>query len=308
MMKKIIAVFCSVLICLAAMSGCAGKPEVVTETVPTAEPTAAVEATAEPVAEPAETTAPAVPAGTELVDILQGIYDNYYPGTAGCSLKSAKYAATMLDWYFASGDAESVRSAAGSFAAGNDLGPDSEFTAKLLSIYGDAINLAFGRNVEILQDAGYTPTGAVWDAQGTNALFTAVYEGAGLELPLTFKVFYSDSNAERFLTAEIPTDDINEYAVFGALKTAGAVPNDTELLSFENNGETLALDLSGDYAFAVGAYGTSGEYMMLGSLVNTFLSAFGANSLTLTTDGAALETGHNVYDYALEMYPDNVGQ
>ena len=36
--------------------------------------------------------------------------------------------------------------------------------------------------------------------------------------------------------------------------------------------------------------------MLLGSLVNTMLTCYNAKTLTLTVDGAVLETGHNVYD------------
>ena len=41
--------------------------------------------------------------------------------------------------------------------------------------------------------------------------------------------------------------------------------------------------------------------MLVGSVVNSFLSAYGAETVTLTCDGAVLETGHTIYDEPLSL-------
>ena len=50
------------------------------------------------------------------------------------------------------------------------------------------------------------------------------------------------------------------------------------------------------------ALGTTGEYFLVGGIVNTLLDAFDGTDVTLTVNGAALETGHDVYDTALTRY------
>ena len=107
--------------------------------------------------------------------------------------------------------------------------------------------------------------------------------------------------------------------IVDALIAHEALPADVRVNSFrlEDNGvETqegdivsyavgdalhIDLDLSAEFAEGLASTGTAGEEMMLGSLVNTILSAYGADTLTVTCDGETLETGHCVYDEPLSL-------
>ena len=71
------------------------------------------------------------------------------------------------------------------------------------------------------------------------------------------------------------------------------------------NGGALTIDLSDAYASYIQSLGTSGEYIAVGCLVNTYLTAFGADTVSITVNGAPLESGHNVYDMPLEFYTDS---
>ena len=51
------------------------------------------------------------------------------------------------------------------------------------------------------------------------------------------------------------------------------------------------------------ASGTAGETLKIYALVNTFAQARGATAVLITVDGKVLESGHEVYDYAIE--PNN---
>ena len=136
---------------------------------------------------------------------------------------------------------------------------------------------------------------------------TATEEPAEAEEPKAIiNVYISDDMAEHFVMIQESADAVDENTVFDALKAAGTIPQETALLSFSNDGGALTLDMSGEFASYVCSMGTSGEYMLLGSVVNTYLTAFEAQTVTLLSNGNPLETGHNVYFEPLGFFADNV--
>ena len=66
---------------------------------------------------------------------------------------------------------------------------------------------------------------------------------------------------------------------------------------------TLTLDMNAAFGEAIRASGTAGETLKIYALVNTFAQARGATAVLITVDGKVLESGHEVYDYAIE--PNN---
>ena len=49
-------------------------------------------------------------------------------------------------------------------------------------------------------------------------------------------------------------------------------------------------------------YGTSGESLTMGSLVNTFLRFYDLSSIRVTAAGKTIETGHNIYNRPLTFF------
>ena len=76
---------------------------------------------------------------------------------------------------------------------------------------------------------------------------------------------------------------------------------DDASVSYTPGDSQIFLDVSQAFGDAASTTGTAGETMLLGSLVNTMLTYYNAETLTLTVDGAVLETGHNVYDTPFTM-------
>ena len=81
-----------------------------------------------------------------------------------------------------------------------------------------------------------------------------------------------------------------------ALKANCAVANGVVVNSFKQDGGVVALDLNSAFANDVCSCGTAGEYIKIGSVVNTFLDAFNAQKVQITVDGQVFETGHAIYD------------
>ena len=283
-----------------------------TESVPAPQPEAVPEESAapEPVSESAENTD--ITAGCE---VLEAIYERYYPGTAGSSLSAAKYAAMLLDWYVAIAARDSaarisvVRETGEIFAASHDLRPEAEtengvpvnFPEKLRAIWSSAMSLAFGETT-VLDDAGYESL-CLWNASDANTLFTALYEGLGLKRGECIRVYYPDDQVMYLLHADLPSYmDIDASGILYALQTAKVLPREVELLSCETDSEgVIHLDLNRTFREYISRMGTSGEALTMAALADTFLEATGAQSLRLTVEGKDLETGHAIYDFPLSF-------
>ena len=80
------------------------------------------------------------------------------------------------------------------------------------------------------------------------------------------------------------------------------LPEGVRVRNFQVAQKLISLDLTGEMEEAAGKLGTSGEYILMGSLVNTFLSNYDAEQLELTIEGRKLATGHEIYDEPLGFY------
>lgn len=322
-MKKTFAILLILVLCL-GISACAvdappappapsaavAPVPAETESVPASQPEAEQEeiAAPEPVSSSADDSY--VAAGCEVLD---AIYERYYPGTAGSSLSAAKYAAMLLDWYVSvkAGDAPArnsvVRETGENFAASRDLSPEAEtengvtvnFPEKLRAIWSSAISLAFGETM-VLDDAGYESL-CLWNASDADTLFAALYEGLGLERGEHITVYYPDDQVMYLLHADLPSYmDIDASGILYALQTAKVLPREIELLSCDTDADgVIHLDLNRTFREYISKMGTSGEALTMAALADTFLEATGAQSLRLTVEGKDLETGHAIYDFPL---------
>lgn len=132
-------------------------------------------------------------------------------------------------------------------------------------------------------------------------------------------LYLPDDNAESF-------DEVTEtvaatpQGIVDALIDHGALPEGTVVNDFQldTNGVevqegdmvsytpgdlcSITIDLSSAFSKAASSTGTAGETMLLGSLVNTLLKAYDADTVSITCDGSVLETGHNVYDEPLTFF------
>ena len=97
--------------------------------------------------------------------------------------------------------------------------------------------------------------------------------------------------------------DDSDQSLVDALIAAGSLPEGVKVQSSSLENGTLTLDMNAAFGEAIRASGTAGETLKIYALVNTFAQARGATAVLITVDGKVLESGHEVYDYAIE--PNN---
>ena len=115
-------------------------------------------------------------------------------------------------------------------------------------------------------------------------------------------VFRGDGNAEFLLSEEVYVPEINETVIVEQLIAAGILSEGTAVNSIGWSGTQLNIDFNQAFADRICSMGTSGEYIIVGSTVNTFLCAYGADCVYFTVNGEILESGHVVYDFILTYF------
>lgn len=117
--------------------------------------------------------------------------------------------------------------------------------------------------------------------------------------PETFYVYHANPDADKLVKEKVEVDEISPEAVLKALIDAGALTEGIKINSLqesEKDGEkVLDVDFSQEFSELTGSMGSTGEYMIMGSVCNTFLDAYGCKKIHITVDGGTLSTGHNEY-------------
>ena len=116
-----------------------------------------------------------------------------------------------------------------------------------------------------------------------------------------FTLYTPNENADGFTATEVEGDKLTPMEV---LTDAGVLNKDIRLnqVTWEENGTLLTIDFNEAFRDQVLTQGTAGERMLIGSVVNTFLSAYGVEAVMITVEGEILESGHVVYDFPMEFF------
>jgi hypothetical protein len=130
---------------------------------------------------------------------------------------------------------------------------------------------------------------------------------APMELPetepimLKFTVYYPNENADGLESTVMTSTTIDPDTLIHALIWLNVLPEDTKVNSLSSEGLQLNIDFNETFRDYLCTMGTSGEMVLIGSVVNTFLSAYQAESVMLTVNGEIIESGHVVYDFPIEF-------
>ena len=116
---------------------------------------------------------------------------------------------------------------------------------------------------------------------------------------LVYQIYLPNDNADGFDVQTVETTQITPESVLKELCDRNVLPDTVVINSFDADGMQLNIDFNQSFADLICSMGTAGELMITGSVVNTYLSAFQAESVYFTINGEILESGHVVYDFPL---------
>lgn len=111
---------------------------------------------------------------TDFADVSDSIRQNYYPGTAGCSLKARAFAAELADLFTAcTPTAPEVAAALNGYIASLGEADAAEFSEKLTAVTGASAELFGSNSAELLEECGYAALFS-WDPAQLQPLFAAL--------------------------------------------------------------------------------------------------------------------------------------
>lgn len=112
-------------------------------------------------------------------------------------------------------------------------------------------------------------------------------------------IYTSNDDATAFVSESVKIDELTPENIVNALVQKSVLSSDVQALECDKQTVDGMECLDVDFNEAFGAYvcsmGTTGEYYTIGSVVNTFLNAYGCEKVKITVEGNTLETGHAEY-------------
>lgn len=123
---------------------------------------------------------------------------------------------------------------------------------------------------------------------------------------IALHIYCGDELAENIVRKTVYVDEVTEEVLMENLITELDIDRTIELkqMSFGMHGgdKVVMLDMNQAFADYMNRLGAAGEYIVMGSLVNTFLDCYQCELLVITAEGKVISTSHEVYEEYLEMY------
>lgn len=121
------------------------------------------------------------------------------------------------------------------------------------------------------------------------------------------QVFYGDIDKEFIISKSTASPDQSEIGIVDQLVGAGVLEDSVEINKMEekqkNNRKIIYLDFNKELSNQLLKAGSADERIILGSITNTFITAFKADGVLITVEGGTLSTGYKSYVDPLTYYP-----
>ncbi len=114
-----------------------------------------------------------------------------------------------------------------------------------------------------------------------------------------FTLYTPNENADGFIAKEVEGDKLTPLEV---LIEAGVLTEDVRMNFVKWESDIMTIDFNTAFRDLLLSQGTAGEKMLIGSVVNTFLSAYQMESMMITVEEEILESGHIIYDFPMGYF------
>lgn len=118
---------------------------------------------------------------------------------------------------------------------------------------------------------------------------------------LQFSVYRPNENADGYDAIVMSAAAIDAETLLYSLIWAEVLPEGTLINSLSSEGMQLNVDFNDVFLTHMQSMGSTGELLFVGSVVNTFLKAYQAESMMITVNGEIMESGHVIYDFPIEF-------
>ena len=115
--------------------------------------------------------------------------------------------------------------------------------------------------------------------------------------------YHGDENAE-FLVEEKATlpENYGPQDIMNLLYENKVLEKAVGVNKWSIKDELLEIDFTEEFSEEIMGMGTAGEYIKMGSTVNSLIKNFDVSAVYITVEGNTLESGHDIYDYPLSFY------
>lgn len=113
---------------------------------------------------------------------------------------------------------------------------------------------------------------------------------------LEYRLYLPNENANGFDIEFVECEYFDIEDMIDELKKHNALPEDVALNDYDFDGNTIKIDFNKAFGDYMNTMGSSGELMVVGSVVNTLMDAFDVEYVQFTVEDEIFESGHVTYD------------
>ena len=125
-----------------------------------------------------------------------------------------------------------------------------------------------------------------------------------VDTSVVYYIYHPNDDVNGLDLFVIDTDELTYERLLEAWKMAGQFNEEIKINSFEIVDNVIVVDFNQAFGDLICSMGSSGEAMVVNSVVNTFVDTYQTSAFRFTVEGEVLESGHVVYDFDLNFYED----